>query len=355
MIAKKPTILLFEDTETTAERIEKILTQRLSKNFEIKVFSSAVEATDASFVDRLKEEIPKYGEVALVISDMDLSKIDRYKGLTDAVITRVSHDLGIPAAYYSTALAAIEGQKQDQAGDGRILLGAPQYEVIAHKICILAEGFVSIKKNIESILSRKSIDRPQSASEFVAELIGRKETFHRIGLYVSGDQRMGAEILSSPKDKAADRQTTIFGTWIFDSLMRYPGVFVNTTAAASYLNIEPSQFLDKEIFQLWKDAIYTGPFSDESNPIFWRDKLDRILSEESAEDGRDYLSKKGIFVNSCPCSVDESVDAGYYCMITERPVSYEHSVGNISWFPPGADLARIAAPKYDELAPWLSV
>ncbi|BCF94942.1 hypothetical protein [Paraburkholderia largidicola] len=354
MTTAQSIILLFEDTEANARQIEQFLDPKLSNKFKLAIFATDKPVTEASFVQRLKDELGRYGDISLIVSDMDLSKTQGYKGLTDAIITRVAHDLGIPTAYYSTALAAQEGHRQDQAGDGRILLGAAEYPLIAHRISVLAEGFAEIKQKIVEILKMPPAQRPQSAAEFVAELIGRKETFQRVGLYVSGDQRIGAEILSSPKDRGASRQAMIFGTWIFDSLMRYPGVFVNRTAAASYLNINPEQFSSHEIFSLWTDALYSGPFADQESPLFWRDKLDRMLSSAGADDGREYVIGKEIFAEPCYCSVDPTVEAGYFCMVTEKPVSYENSVGNVSWFPPGADLARISVPKYEELAPWLS-
>jgi hypothetical protein len=67
------------------------------------------------------------------------------------------------------------------------------------------------------------------------------------------------------------------------------------------------------------------------------------------------LPKVKARVKECKCSVDNTSRAGYYCMITEKPVSDKNSKGNISWFPSGADLARIAKPEFDKLAPWIGL
>lgn len=354
MTIAKPTILLFEDTDITAARLLMNLSKDASLDFNCELFSALEDDTDESFVERLVPDIRRYGEVLLIVSDMDLSKTDKYKGLTDAVIFRVAHDLGIPTAFYSTALGTPDGQQQDQAGDGRILLGSTDYVEIAHKIGVLARGFVSIKEKSRNIFSATEA-RPRNAAEFVSELLGRRDIHHRVGLYLSGDQRMGAEILSSPKDARPARQSSIFGTWIYDSLMRYPGVFLNTVAAASYLNISISDFGRDEVQVLLADSKYNGPFADEGNPLYWRDLLDKLLVKASVDDGLELLAAKGVDVQPCMCSVDPNVTAGFYCMITEKPVSFENSVGNISWFPPGADLARLSSPEYEELAPWLGV
>ena len=84
--------------------------------------------------------------------------------------------------------------------------------------------------------------------------------------------------------------------------------------------------------------------------------LDDLLLEIDADDGREYVNAKiGRQVNPCVCSESGEEPAGYYCMITGKPVSEECAQGNISWFPPGADLAKIALSKYDELVPWLAI
>jgi hypothetical protein len=137
--------------------------------------------------------------------------------------------------------------------------------------------------------------------------------------------------------------------------MRYPGVFLNLIAAASYLNISVEDFEREEIRNVFEGCLYSGPFADDEAPLFWRDEIDRMLANADVESGRELVVKQGLDVSPCMCSVDGSLEAGYYCMVTELPVSFERSVGNISSFPPGADLARLAEPVYDELSPWLSV
>jgi hypothetical protein len=355
MIMSKSVILLFEDTEATALTITRIVEEKARGRFEIVLFSASQPVSAHSFVARIKEEINRYGEISLIVSDMDLSKTPLFQGLTDAVVTRVAQDLGIPTAYYSTTLETAEGQRQDRAGDGRILLGSTDYEIIGHKIALLASGFAEVRRSIEKILALDRAERPADAPKFLAELVRRPEAYHKIGLYVAGDQRMGAEILSGPKRQTSSRQAAVFGTWIYDSLMSYPGVLVNYVAAASYLNISIEDFGREDVAQIWQHARYDGPFADSNEPLLWRDMLDRFLASAGADDGLELLRSKGIEVQPCYCTVDSQLTAGYYCMVTKVPVSYENSVGSLSWFPPGADLARVSKPAYDELAPWLEM
>lgn len=350
----KPVILIFEDTVDNAQSLVENLA-RISNDFDVQIFSAKDSDSSESFVERLALELKYYDNILLIVSDMDLSKTDKFKGLTDAVIFRVAHELGLPTAYYSTALGGSEGRRLDQAGDGRILLGSTDYQQISRRIQVLANGFLSINFSMDAIALDPVDKRPQSASALIAELVGRKETADRIDLYLSGDQRMAAEILSSPKDGRIRRHATIFGTWIYDSLMRYPGVFLNDVSAASYLNIAVEDFKREEIRGVFDACIYSGPFTDSESPLFWRDEIDRMLANANVDSGLELIESMGLTASPCICSVDGSLEAGYYCMVTELPVSFERSVGNISSFPPGADLARLAEPVYEELSPWLSV
>ena len=82
--------------------------------------------------------------------------------------------------------------------------------------------------------------------------------------------------------------------------------------------------------------------------------LDDILEEHDCEDGRSLASKLlGHEIPPSQCCDDPKVSAGYYCMLSERPVSLENSKGGLSWFPRGADLARVSKSKLEELGPWL--
>jgi hypothetical protein len=119
------------------------------------------------------------------------------------------------------------------------------------------------------------------------------------------------------------------------------------------LNISVSAFRKSSIRTLFKSALYKGPFSDTDNPLWWRKDLDRILFAAKAEDGNRYARRK--LRKAVPRCLDGGKRAGLYCMVTETPVSEENSVGNISWFPPGADLARVRRDVYDQMGPWLGL
>jgi hypothetical protein len=150
------------------------------------------------------------------------------------------------------------------------------------------------------------------------------------------------------------RIPTALGYWLYDSVLRFPGIVVNEIAAASYLNIDAEQFRDRPRIQgLFSSALYQGPFADPKAPIWWRDKLDDLLQKAKAKDGRS-LVHKVLKTTVKPC-FDGKKRAGYYCVVTGKPVSKENSRGQISWLPRGADLSRVRKDIYEELAPWIGL
>jgi len=180
--------------------------------------------------------------------------------------------------------------------------------------------------------------------------------------YACGDQRVVAEFLAASADgakapnlRARRRFVIALGVWIVDVVLRYPGVLLDEVAAASYLDIHPNDFGLPSVRTLFRSAIWrNAPFVDADKPRWWRLRLDDLLARNGVQLGLD-LAKKKIKpgLRYCPCHVDASLHAGYYCMVTQKPVSQEHSVGPISWFPPGAELARITRDIFDQVGPWL--
>lgn len=352
------TVLYFEDTPANSGEILPVLVEQLKGVAQVEHFV-ATEDTDESFDTRLEAEITsrrKAGkDIVFILSDADLSRVPNFKGMSDANIRKVSTVLGIPAAYYSSNLTGLSFLKADQAGDGRILLDKSDVRHLSSEVNALVRGFVAITAGLVSIKKLDKSERPQDSAALLASLLGRPDLENRVRLFISGDQRMGAELLSSP-DHDLGRQSSIFGTWVYDSLLKYPGLVVNATAAASYLNISEEDFDTAEVRSLFDGAIYEGPFACNSRQLWWRDQLDELLLEEDADDGATFATARtGKVISPCKCSESGEAPAGFYCMITKKPVSDEYSEGGISWFPPGADLARIAMSKYDELAPWLGL
>jgi hypothetical protein len=76
--------------------------------------------------------------------------------------------------------------------------------------------------------------------------------------------------------------------------------------------------------------------------------LDILLGGNNFSTGRELLEANSIRAGECLDS-DTDNKAGYYCMIEGRPISRENSIGDISWFPAGSDLARISKRAFSRL------
>ena len=201
--------------------------------------------------------------------------------------------------------------------------------------------------------STKLIDRHPPAG--LAAILDEPSAESKLALYASGDQLFLREVFPFYEPEAAqgdarvllERLPRLLGKWLRLSILRFPGLLVNEKAAASYLNIAVDDFASTEIRELFEPARYLGPFSDLSG-WWWREELDLLLGCNSADDGRQYAEQHDHRVDEC-LDPQDSRRAGYYCMLTREPVSRENSRGGVSWFPQGADLARIRKDRFDTL------
>lgn len=365
--SKLRSILLFEDNSDIVAEFEKEILPFLGIQFELKVFplSKAPEGT-GPYEDRLVAALrtPKYANVALIVTDRDLS-LSKWGGLSEAAVSRAAQLCGIPVACYRQATATVEDVISRTPGDGRISLPENRTEQ-ARRAVVLAQGFVSLEKLIKSNVSsarRKahSSDASDTPGMLLAKLLETPSIGTHFDTYACGAQGAVGEILAisggDQQDTPHDHRSLIsaLGVWLADLVMEYPGVLVDEVAAASYLDIHPADFKKGAVQSLFANAIYSDlPFADSVRPLWWRHRLDEIITDSDAVSGLDACSKSGIKrVRFCPCAVDATLHAGYYCMATQVPISAKNSSGRISWFPPGADLARIRKDTYRKLSPWI--
>lgn len=113
---------------------------------------------------------------------------------------------------------------------------------------------------------RRKVPVP-TPSRVLAEILVKPDIVDKLAQYGSGDQKVLADLL--PFIGHLDsRIPRILGYWLWDSVLRFPGIIVNTVAAASYLDIAPETFVDLRIQKLGKKALYNGPFADEKAPLW---------------------------------------------------------------------------------------
>ena len=368
----KKSIVIFEDNKGARQRLENFLKKEF-KNTRVNVypFEPINEPVKKPFEERLIKDLNKanLGEICLFVTDRDLSLTKNYIGFSEAAVSKVADELIIPMCLYARGEKSKDLKKIQRWSDFQIIMDIDEGpEKIAQESKAIFEGFQQIISKCKSI-KKKSGKKPNSPAETLAMILDKPHLKDRIALYGAGDQQMLVDILPHYKEKLKDRVSRkdrrikkiqsriprLLGYWLWDSILRFPGIVVNEKAAASYLNISVKDFKKEEIRKLFDSAVYKGPFEG-IRLLWWRDELDNILAKENCNDGLALTKKKGIKdVKDCKCSVDKTKKAGYYCMVTKEPVSAENSRSNISWFPAGADLARISKTVFDELAPWLGL
>lgn len=356
-------VLLFEDDKGFGPRIEAAIRKKLPSGYRLIRFVPK-KPGDEAYEDRLYKELtrPEYANPILIVSDRDLSKTETYTGLSEAIVSKVAGKLGVPVCVYARGYKDELLERQRSWGDGKIVVDFEPLEAGASKVSILASGFSEITLRLKNVLRRKGRSQLQTPAAVIATILGKLELTDQIALYGSGDQKMVSEILpfvggNKRKHDLETRLPCLLGYWLYDSILRFPGLLVNAVAAASHLNISVGTFkTDSEVQNLFKSAIYDGPFQDQNDPLWWRGQLDDLLMKAACVDGRSFVKKRlGRMVKRCHCSVNPRKKAGWYCMVTRQPVSLENSRGNISWFPPGADLARIRNDIYNDVGPWLGL
>ncbi|MCW5297291.1 hypothetical protein DXT88_03800 [Herbaspirillum lusitanum] len=367
----KKSILLFEDDETVIRNLSAKIEKNLGATFELLVFplNEKPKKNSGPFEDRLVSAMRDdvYKNVVLIVTDRDLST-QQWGGLSEAAVTRAAQEFGLPVACYRQAKLVPEERLRRIPGDGRIELPINDQEELARQVVLLAEGFVQLEDMLRlrpktgKKGSKVAIADHQSPGMLLAEILQHPEAASHFDTYACGDQGAIAEILTmSAEDKAQfnknDQRVLIvaLGVWIADLVMQYPGVLLNEIAAASYLDIHPTDFRKEAVRNIFKEAEYKNlPFANPQQPMWWRHSLDDLINEVGVTSGLELCSSKGIKrLRFCPCSVDDKLHAGYYCMATDAPISAENSSGRVSWFPPGADLARLTKKTYRKLAPWI--
>lgn len=352
-------IILFDDKDDKRKEAHDAISTALGKKGIVVDFQCVhTDAKDKMYEDRLTLDLlsePNKG-ADLIVADRDLSGFPQhYTGLSEATVRRAAEQLGIPECGYargeSQAIGdyVTRGELREQCIRLSLAQGLPNF---AARVVSIAEGFVAIK----SALKARENEHYKNAGHLLANVLGKPEYSDKISLYASGDTNRLASIWP-PRDAArkVDFTACMVGYWLWDSVLRFPGVTLGEIPAASYLNISEATFKDdNRIRDLFKDARYDGPFAAAKVPMWWRAGLDEIVSKSKCEDGRSFAEKElGERVGPARCAAGNHDGAGYYCMLSNAAVCLKHSKGNLSWFPRGADLARASLPKLSELGPWL--
>ena len=238
-------------------------------------------------------------------------------------------------------------------------------------------GFRDIRSAIEE--DENHLDSQHNLADILARLLGRNHLESEFALYMS---RLGSansiiaqrlRDFSSPNRHPTSAQKAqvlsyVLGHVVSNSVLRFPGPILSSKALAAYVSTCASE---TEVLQeFFRNASYTGPFSDKG-AFFWREDVDEEILA-AAEDGDDLECddfgdlRRAIVERSIgrelkrhACDRDgcEGKKGGFLCPFTGRTVCQREdcSVGSISWIPQGALVCRVERDFYDEWAPLLGV
>lgn len=288
-----PSILLFDDLLEERQKIATLLRNK-RLNAKVEQFDGSVAlANDESFetaiqrwiADTSKKDLP-----SLIACDKELGKYDNYRGLSATPVSEVALRLGVPFCQYSRQ----SGKKGRELSiyqqlrtwsTSEITLGGTAVEDWANQIAEIYKGYREISDWYSNLLSQKKVLAPPAA---LAAITSAPELESQFALYGSGEQSFLSETLSFVssgskkigKDLIQTRMPRLLGNWMLLSVLRFPGILLNATAAASYLNIEVERFRkDAKIQNLFSSAYYTGPFSG-LDQWWWRHKLDVLTARQ---------------------------------------------------------------------------
>jgi hypothetical protein len=352
-------VVLFEDAERTKSELVSALKKYLPSGTVLPFDSEKVNESEDDlkrmYEDRLRLILsrPPFDPVTLLVADRDLSMSFRFRGMSVSAVIEAAKRLAIPICSYARQPGSEDYKWRAGWEEGHILLSESDDDDLARQAVLAARGFAEIASRLPELIDDELSKSPAKA---LAAVLGKPEYVDKIALYSVGDQNRLSEVPVRGKvdQDWVKRIGCFLGYWLWDSILRYPGLLVNEVAAASHLNIVTDDFRIPEIQAVFKDALYGGPFADPSKPRWWRGVMDDLISREGSDDGLDFVRRKvNNTIRPSQCCVDATKTAGYYCIISDKPVSLENSKGGLSWLPRGADLTRISTPVFEEYGPWI--
>lgn len=357
-------IVLFDDNPVHRAAVADALRAALGGDGVVEVFKPGVSGVkNGVFEVRLASDLRAAPHLAanLIVADRDLSGYsDDYRGLSESTVRRAADAIGVPECGYARGERDDDDEyvKRGEERESCIRLSRkPDDATFARRVVALGQGFIEITAKLAEI---KTPAARKSPGRLLAEVLGKPQYAEKISLYASGDQnRLGALAAVRGVTDAGERNrrlACVLGYWLWDSVLRFPGALVNEVAASSYLNIRLEEFRrNPGIQNLFAPALYAGPFAAARlSRLWWRGMLDDQIADAGVADGRELAEKAlGAQVAASQCCEDPAKPAGYYCFLTEQPVSLENSKPGLPWFPRGADLARVSKRRHDEDEPWL--
>lgn len=365
-------ILLFEDEPALGKKRQLSIQKAVGKNIPVRLFENPAPSAspkESNFEQALRDFVGhKLIEdyVGLIVADQELTQYSNLRPASGETITAYAQSTGIPLCLYergqSHEPSALSITRWKKWGKGRIILDESSHE-FGRDCASLYHGFELI-----DLLVHKFGAKDTTPGQLLAKILERPELSDRISQYGAGEQGILEEIISF-YEEASDsgsagttailkRYPKVLGQWLLTSLLRFPGILMDQKTFAAYLRLDQSALDNKRVKKTFAKAEYEGPFC-EINRWWWRDSVDEILRTIGVDNAEAYASSKAN--GALPKSICRETaeggqhSAGYICMISGDHVCDKHSRGGISWFPAGADLARISTREYRKVGPFIGM
>ncbi len=369
-------IILIDDKPDMQANLRDALTPLLTEKYEIEAWSTTdvskkyMEYSDTTNSESNADEdvwfrfFTAEKDVAIVVADHDLSGYGSVR-ISESAIADACRQSATPICTYHRAPSAkTAGQSlrgiygQTKSFTITLDMASSKEAVAAKNIISLADGFSLIREKFAAVGEGVKKHGPAT---ILAHILDRPGLANAFALYASGPSLASDAIYHIAQSQTAsemvaqdldERLPFILGCWLSNYILPFPGLILNTKAAASYLNIATSEFeANAELFEVAK---YMGPFSGADN-YWWRTDLEQLLIDSDSEDGKEHLQKNGIEVSPSVCISTMESPAGYYCIVKKEPISFNASVGNLGWIPQGAHLSRIDQNIYDTVAHMMGI
>lgn len=357
MNEKRERVVIFEDNDESLRELTREIDHRLATVGAVAVWhKSAKEARAISAANLQKivmDLLLQPHAATLVLLDWDLTMY--VEPITRELVRGQCDENGLPLVVYHAAKGVREEAKRLlRWNESQISLDSYlPYDEIARRAVSFYLGFQKIKAAIETGHDRdfghvlRDVLQPPASAESHVDRYARGKT----------KTLEVADAEAAMRNQVAATNT---GYWIYNRLLQFPGVLLNPTAAASFLDIDPEDFSRPEIRRLFEPALYKGPFH-ETGPYWWATELDEVCAQRAKQDapripaGREIAANEtGANVRRAVCVHNGHEGAGFYCILRRQAVCEEHSVAP-SWLPAGAERSRIESDRYKQLAPWLGL
>lgn len=348
-------VAIFEDKQEQFDEVAEPLRSEFEREeYQLDRFTELEdddEETMAMLRSWLQEDIP-----ILAVLDWDLTEYE--SGVRREHVQSACSDFGIPLCVYHRDEGRFSNPDELQEFEEDLIRIDPKDdpEDLADSIGNIARTFDQIHQRLISADSQN----PQSAIFEIIDPPGSAES--KLDQYSLGypETLQVAKTLEDEHDRLRV-VSTLIGYWIYNQLLGYPGVLLNCVATASYLQVNHEQFCEDEEYQLAvKAAKYEGPFSDLGN-WWWLPRLDELRAQYDNPGGDGLINGPSFFnehadleIEPVHCEEGDHNEAGYYCILTEKPICKEDSVRPKGWIPAGATQSRIAESEFEKVSAWVS-